>query len=557
MTVQRKNIRSRVAALPALLLPALLALGASPCWAAQYYVCDCASGAQADCIAGSDSNSGSSTADPWQSYGKARTTFNTMAAGDSIRFCRGGRFAVETANRWHNANCRAANPCTVSDYVAPWGNSSMPRPYFAQSGLGHGFALEDGGPANHEEGYVFENLKVVSSAGSAGVGSAFFIYNEVDDVIIRNIVASGFLIGVYAAGSNPCAADDAQCNGHNDRIVVRDSTIEDNTFMGWLGVSDDGQLLDNYFKGNGAVPIFGHNIYVADNGFSSSGFVIKGNSSYRSTPGLSSSCVGVSLVVHGSHDGLIIEDNQIWGDVGNSGEGCWGIAVDGGHAGFAEAFTNVTIRGNTIRNVGNLGIGIGACSNCVIENNVIIHENSFGFRGIAAPDRAAGPEDISLDQITIRNNSIYLSNDQGWSTGIHIGGSGTNHTVVSNAIHYAGTGLGWNCLFTDLPASSYTAIDYNACYYQGAPGHLRWDQNAGGQPTPLQAWQASSGFDLNSLDTDPGFTSPAGPLYDLSASSSSAAMVDNGHPTLSSVTAFGGVQRDSLPDIGAFEWTGP
>ena len=58
--------------------------------AATYYVCECAAGADEDCIPGDDANSGSSPTEPWRTYEMARSQFNSLAAGDAIRFCRGG-----------------------------------------------------------------------------------------------------------------------------------------------------------------------------------------------------------------------------------------------------------------------------------------------------------------------------------------------------------------------------------------------------------------------------------------------------------------------------------
>ena len=96
--------------------------------ASDYYVCDCAIGSDVDCIAGDNNNSGTSQ-NPWQSYDKARTTFATMPAGDSIHFCDGGYWEINGANdRWSNSNCRADNVCSVGNYIAGWasGDESLP-----------------------------------------------------------------------------------------------------------------------------------------------------------------------------------------------------------------------------------------------------------------------------------------------------------------------------------------------------------------------------------------------------------------------------------------------
>ena len=52
------------------------------------------------------------------------------------------------------------------------------------------------------------------------------------------------------AGSNPCSAD-PECDGRNDRLVLRDSTVTNNHAQGWLGASNGSQILGSTFEGNG------------------------------------------------------------------------------------------------------------------------------------------------------------------------------------------------------------------------------------------------------------------------------------------------------------------
>ncbi len=52
----------------------LLVVWCMPVEATDWFICDCRSGADPDCIAGSDAGAGT-LGDPWQSYEKARTAF--------------------------------------------------------------------------------------------------------------------------------------------------------------------------------------------------------------------------------------------------------------------------------------------------------------------------------------------------------------------------------------------------------------------------------------------------------------------------------------------------
>lgn len=506
-----------------------------------YYVCDCAAGADGDCQAGNDGAAGTLAA-PWQSYTQAQQTFGGLAAGESILFCEGGSWNITDSNtRWVNGNCEAGNRCLIGSYAAAWASGNENRPLFTRTVDGDMFRLEDGGNAEHEEGYIIENLDLRSQTGN---GSGFFLYNDIDDVEIRNVNVEGFALGVHLGGSNPCAAD-PECDGRNERITLRDSTILNNTSQGWLGASSGSQIINNYFAGNGDANIFDHNIYISGSSDGQTqGIRIIGNRLYRSSQGNTDTCMGVSLVVHGEHDDLIIEGNEIWEDVGFANGGCWGIAVDNGYS-EPEGFTNIVIRNNIVRNVGNLSIGVGACADCVIENNLIINEQNFGVTAIAAPNRALGAGDLPQDNITVRNNSIWLNTTGG--RGIVVTDQGDNHRVVSNAIYYAGAGNNFDCFEAELATTSYDAFDYNLCYYPNASG-AAWSSLF----SSLSDWQNNTGFDLNSWNVAPGFNNAA--VGDFTAVSGSATIVDNGHPTLSSPREIGGGLRDAAPDIGAHEW---
>ena len=521
----------------------ILLLGVTTLSASDSYICDCASGSNGACVSGDDLNSGTSDL-PWKSYEKARQTFGSMAAGDSLRFCRGGAWDISGAGtRWVNTSCEASNPCVVEAYVPTWGNPQTPRPILRRLDGGHGFALEDGGDAEHEEGYRFSDLEIRSTSYN---GNGFFLYNDIDDVLIENVEISGFAIGVHLAGSNPCSSD-PECDGQNDRIVLERATILDNEAQGWLGASNGTQILDSYFEGNGTAAVFDHNIYISGAaGGTTSGIRVVGNRLYRSALDGAGVCQAVSFVVHGQHSNMLIEGNEVWEDVGQAGQGCWGIAVDPGYGGSPEGFTGVTVRGNVVRNVGNLSIGVASCVDCLIENNVVIQNNAFGVLGIAAPDRTRGAEDLEEDRIVVRNNSIYIGSNSG-GTAIRLDTEGDDHVLASNAIHYAGSSSSFNCLDVDLPISSYLDIDSNDCYHPNASG-AEW---ADGMGTLLQ-WQISSGFDLLSSLGDPGFANPADD--DLRPVNETAEMVGNGHSTLSSPNEIGGFPRDSSPDQGAYEW---
>ena len=73
---------------------------AAPSTATIYYACDCVAGADKDCVAGNDTNTGTSASAPWRSFERARSQFASLRAGDRIEFCKGGRFTSTTNGKW-------------------------------------------------------------------------------------------------------------------------------------------------------------------------------------------------------------------------------------------------------------------------------------------------------------------------------------------------------------------------------------------------------------------------------------------------------------------------
>jgi hypothetical protein len=257
-------------------------------------------------------------------------------------------------------------------------------------------------------------------------------------------------------------------------------------------------------------------------------------------------CQGVSLVAHGLHDDLLIEDNVVREDPGAAGMGCWGIAVDSGY-GSAEAFNRTIIRANTVENVGNVSVGVSACRDCVIENNVVVQTQPFESQAIAAPDRARGAEDQPMSGVIVRNNSVFFG-AASHGTGILLGEENAGYVLSGNAMQYVGAGPRWDCFRLRVPPAAYITVDHNLCHAPGVAGG-EWVDGAG----TLAAWQAATGLDARSTDADPGFTDTAGP-WDLRPAGPGSPLVDAGDPAASAPTDRLGLPRDATPDIGAYEW---
>lgn len=537
----RANVHA-IARLFAVLLLAAGLGGAEPVAAVEYHACDCGAGADAACVAGDDAASGLTAAAPWRSYERARQAFAGLQAGDSIRFCRGGAFTLGAAVRWVNTACRADARCTIEAYLPPGGDPALPRPRLNQVD-GGAFGLDDGGTAEHEEGYVLRDLDLRCSNCSR-VTSGIFLYNDIDDVRIERVSVRGFGIGIYHAGSQGCSPGAANCDGMSSRLSISDVEVRDSHQHGYLGAGDDLAIEDSRFENNGSNAVLDHNIYL---GGDASRLSILRNSLYRSAALTAGTCRGSSLVAHGNLAALRIEGNLVREDVGAATGNCWGIDINPGYE-TQESFHGAVVRGNTVLNVGTAAITLGACIDCLVENNVIVHEQPHSVIGIRAPGSQFGAGDATLTRLVVRNNSIHVATPN--SVGIAVGGEGADHVVVGNAIESVAASGFWACLSLDLPTPAYVDVDHNVCNYVAGAGR-EWESGSGA----LAAWRGASGFDARSFLEPPGFASAPAPSFDLSAIDGEAAMVGRGDPVLGAPEDFFGVARGASPDVGAYQWS--
>jgi hypothetical protein len=362
----------------------LSCLFSSASYAQNYYVCN--NGTDSTTLTAEGIQQGTTPELPWATYDYAIAKFRTIAAGDSVLFCRGGSFTSSHLGI-SNMNCTAASPCTLGDY----GEGQLP--IINGSSLG-AINFQDGGNADHDEGYVVKNLNI---KGTGGAGYGFFIYNDVDYLTIDGVTIDGFNVGIYSAKGN---VPNAGADQKNDFLTIKNSTIINNPGQGWLGGGENFVIENNKFINNGfGEKIRNHNIYVTQG----SGR-IEGNELYQSAL-IAGKCEGVSLVVHGVVDGMVIKNNWVHEDIGGAAPTCWGISVDPAYA-SEEYFNNVVISGNRIENVGNRSIGCASCTHTWIIDNIIVHAQDFGATAISAPVR---PEDsVKSSKVLIGGNDITL-----------------------------------------------------------------------------------------------------------------------------------------------------
>lgn len=364
----------------------LLCLFSNPSWAQNFYVCN----------NGSDGNRGLSPYDPWATFDFAMSRFGTLNAGDAILFCRGGTF-TSSFPRLFNQHCSSDAPCTIADYIPPDVTPINAKLPVIINGNANGvFNFQDGGDADHDEGYVVKNLSLKGN----GTGNGIFLFNDVDYVTVDGVTIDGFDIGIYSASANP---PNHGANQVNENIELKNSVIINNKNQGWLGFCNNCLINNNIFTNNGfARRILNHNLYFSGN--NNFNVTISNNTLHRSTI-INGRCDGVSLVAHGVVSDLTITNNTIFEDLGAAAQTCWGISADPGSA-TEEIFDNVLIASNQVINVGNVGIGCASCTDVQILDNTIAHAQDFVFTGIRIPDK---PEDaVKSDRILVSGNHIEL-----------------------------------------------------------------------------------------------------------------------------------------------------
>lgn len=474
------------------------------------HACDCQGGADPSCVPGIDTNDGTASA-PLRSLSAAIAAFN---GGSDIALCRGGAWTTDAGVNLYPSSCTSEAPCVIQDY----GDAELPAPLLQQTGAEVGlFEFDPHDDVTRWEGVRIQNLHLEKTSGH-NLGSGIFVFRDVNDVVVRCVEIEGFGIGMSLNPSGHPTSD----------VAIHDSYIHDNGVMGWLGGTDQAVIERNRFDNNGyfdASP-FTHNVYVSD---ISEGMVVRGNWLTRSAVDASGRCVGVSLNVHsGVTTDLLIENNLV--EEPNPSGGCWGLMVDG--VGAGDSHTHATIRGNVLRDVGNLSIGVASCIGCTIENNVVVQTKIGGSVGIASPNRPTGPPDADVTGTIVRNNTVYFG-EAGSGIAYYVGERGTGYVVTNNIGFHADPvpANGDSCFNFDLPASEYATVDGNLCF--GAP----FDQG-------------TTGMDAAALVADPMFVDAP---MDLSLRASSPAR-DSGTGASAAATDLFGNARDDSPDRGAYEF---
>ena len=444
-------------------------------------------------------------------------------------------------------------------YTPSWAPVGTGAPIINGTDTSYTLSLMNSGSSSHDEGYIVQDLRFVGPGVTAKM-AAIILGNDVKNVTIQRVEIEQFKHGIHCHGGtgNPLALGS---DGLTERITIRNTNIHHNRGIGILSGCSDTLIENNKFDNNG-VSMFDHHLYLTSAKVGTvektvrqvviRGNTMTNNAPYASgtavlpTPGL---CSAVAVVVHGLQDGVVIENNTISEPTVPSNGACWGISVDTGGYGHAEGFTNLAIRGNTVINYA-LGIGVDMCSTCTVENNSVYSARPASS-GIVAPSKysqAAIAGNTLNNNLSIRNNTVYLKNPNYGSVGVRVSRDGASHTVASNLIYFGSGSTSATACFntTGLATGSFESFDHNLCHYSATAG--KWDTTRGSL-----AMQQSAGLDRNSTTVNPLLATPVAPSF-VGVMAGNSIALRKGHPMLSSKLSLGGLRRDAVSDIGAQQY---
>jgi hypothetical protein len=515
---------------------------AEPMRGTVYYYCDCGTGADANCVAGDDTNAGTAPTAPRRTITDAVAKYNTLTGINTIAFCKGGAFDA-TPTYWlslDNARCPAGTTCNDFREYTPttFLNNATPtaKPIINNATAGvTTFAV-----SGNKGGVRFLNLALKGDNGAlSNANEAFFFYRGAHDVTICNLDFDAFDMPLYNESGG--VGDASTTN-----IKVTGSNITNSRRIAYLGGGDNAEISYNNWDRNGGSNMFDHTIYLAS-GKNISNMQMVGNYIHGQW---GPNCYGSVMNAHASIDGLLIKDNTVVVEATQTTPGCWGLGFNNNtNATHAQYFRHAIFSGNTIINGGNLGFTVSSCPGCVIENNVVISNwASGGATGISVPvyGRNATRGDDAGTAYVIRNNTVWFGpNATGTSTGIDINTEGTDYIVSNNSVSSAQTVGSVNCFWYRLGLASYTFVNNNHCYSTVAN---KWETTQGSLAT-WRTYSAAYGFDTASVTGDPQFTTPGTNFVPLAGSP----LVAAGTATQASAKDFVGKTRPNPPAIGAFE----
>lgn len=263
---------------------------------------------------GDDANDGLSPSTAWKTFNHALSVINTLDAGDTIAFCRGGTFDFKAPYNAaypsiQNRNATGEDPLVITSYIpdkdddsclqiplikddsvryfsdpnpacdnTPENCDSTPRP-----SNGPFYLADDAYDAFHNEGLVIEQLIIRSDetvieqiANDAGLSDwhdlrprqAINVAHDYDYVTAQYLEIEGFTGGITQSEEGFEAPNDTTFDKSNDFNTFSRLFIHNNYDQGFRGAGNNLLISETVFVDNGAVEgttsnVRFHNIYLS------------------------------------------------------------------------------------------------------------------------------------------------------------------------------------------------------------------------------------------------------------------------------------------------------
>ena len=508
--------------------------------------------AAAGVIQGSDSTGNGTQALPYQTIGKA-LTFVNGGNNRTAALCQGGSFPTTTTLTFTNTTCTAGTYCNEFREYPIGGTNS--KPIVDGSGLPSTSNLFNSQQGYTNGGWRFMNLKLLGPTTNPGPDGIYLyswnVGNYIHDILIENNDITGFQSGI---------GEDSIDNN----ITITGNHFNNNLHWGYIGAANNLNINYNSFINNGSDTTYDHAIYLATNNTNSVTNVnIIGNymTGYSS---LGTKCVGEQLVGHAAVTNFVVSGNVIV-EPPNSDLQCYGMSFNGGPPNYGW-FKNALFSNNIIINVGNIGMDISLCPNCLIANNLIISEGSPTQVGINSPGATAVTGyNVVENNMQMVNNTVYfgVNHTTGINAGFQISYEGTGHVIANNTVVYEATTGGMNC-FKIVPTVTIAFMNNNNCYSK--TGSYNWMNYNNTTYYSLASWRTYSGSDSASSYADPVWLFPTPltiPAFDENKTGAQIfaslfkpvglPLVGTGNATYAPATDITNTTRSATPSIGAYE----
>jgi hypothetical protein len=330
-----------------------------------------------------------------------------MTTGDTIALCRGGSWSPPgdypiTMNK----RCTRDATCDIRDY----GRGA--RPVLNFNSRGQAWILDGASWIR------IWNLDLRQAQPT--IPETVAARNDTRNIDICGNAFSGGRLPLHFA---PTGRD-------NLNIRVRNNTVSDAHFAGFLGGGPDLQIVNNTFTHNGySGAASAHTVYMTTH---SPGVDVPQDGAPGTNPIVFSNnqvttddrCGGVMVVIHGQflNTGIVMENNNI--STTSTNGNCEGIQISGGQSG--AAFHGFHMRRNRIApGSHSQSIEMNCCVDCSIESNAVTNAIAVGW-ATQCTNGASAWRDI------IQNNTVYVPSTPWEAAPIFVTGSG--HTVTNNAV---------------------------------------------------------------------------------------------------------------------------